>query len=58
MKKLYSLIRATMTSDMNIFKIKQKKDNKKSSILLPFALSFIINFCFCSFNYDFDGRYL
>ena len=31
MKKLISLIKATMTSDMNIFKISQKKDNKKNS---------------------------
>ncbi len=49
MKKLYSLIRATMTSDMNIFKIKQKKDNKKSSILFPFALSLCFMFCIWSY---------
>ena len=42
MKKIYSLIRACMTSDMNIFKIKQKKDNKKSN---KFLLIFI-SFCF------------
>ena len=39
MKKLYSLIKACMTTDMNIFKIKQKKDNKKSNIILPIVLS-------------------
>ncbi len=49
MKKLYSLIKATMTSDMNIFKIKQKKDNKKSSILFPFALSLCFMFCIWSY---------
>ena len=41
MKKYISLIKACMTSDMNIFKIKQKKDNKKSNILL------FIFLCFC-----------
>lgn len=40
MRKLYSLIRASMTSDMNIFKIRQKKDNMKNSLLLPLILTF------------------
>ena len=31
MKKLYSLIRACMTSDMNLFKIKTKKENGSSN---------------------------
>ena len=44
MKKLYSLIRACMTSDMNIFKIKQKKDNKKSNLSLLLFISFIFMF--------------
>lgn len=38
MKKLYSLIRACMTSDMSLFKFKTKKDNKLS-ILLPLFIS-------------------
>ena len=42
MKKLYSLIKACMTSDMNIFKIKQKQTNKKSGT----ALLLFISFCF------------
>ena len=29
MKKLYSLIKATMTSDMNLFKVRQKKKNNR-----------------------------
>ena len=37
MKKLYSLIRACMTSDMSLFKIKSK--NKKSSVL-PIFIAF------------------
>ena len=47
MKKIYSLIKACMTSDMNIFKIKQKKDNNKKS-LLPLALTFIFMFAIWS----------
>jgi len=35
MNRLYSLIRASMTSDMSIFKINQKKHNKKSAAFLP-----------------------
>ena len=31
MKKIISLLKACMTSDMNIFKIRQKKDNKKNN---------------------------
>lgn len=42
MKKLFSLIRATMTSDMNIFKIRQKKDNKKSNL----GVAIFISLCF------------
>ena len=48
MKKTISLIRACMTSDMNIFKIKQKKDNKKNSFLLPIFLTFCFMFAIWS----------
>ena len=41
MKKIYSLLKACMTSDMNIFKIKQKKDKKS---FLPIALSILFMF--------------
>lgn len=44
MKKILSLIKACMTSDMNFFKIKQKKDNKKNNIALPIVISLIIMF--------------
>ena len=44
MKKLISLIKACMTSDMNIFKIKQKKDNKKSNIKLMLVIAFFFMF--------------
>lgn len=43
MKKLYSLIKACMTSDMSLFKIKKNK-NKKSSILLPVIIALYLMF--------------
>ena len=43
MKKLYSLIRACMTSDMKIFKIKTKK-NSKTAILLPLFIALYLMF--------------
>ena len=42
MKKIYSLLKASMTTDMNIFKIKQKKDNKKLPLILSFLFMFAI----------------
>ncbi len=42
MKKIISLVRASMTSDMNIFKIKTKSKNKKSNL----ALLLFISLCF------------
>ncbi len=44
MKKIFSLLKACMTNDMNIFKIKQKKDNKKNNILLPLGLALLFMF--------------
>ena len=49
MKKLYSLIKASMSSDMNIFKIKQKKNNKKSNIMMPIFLSLCFMFMVWSY---------
>ena len=48
MKKILSLLKACMTSDMNIFKIKQKKDNNKNSFMLPLFLSFAFMFAIWS----------
>ena len=48
MKKILSLLRACMTSDMNIFKIRQKKDNNKNNIILPLLLSFAFMFAIWS----------
>ena len=44
MKKTISLIRACMTSDMNLFKIRQKNDNLRSKYLLPVVLCFVLMF--------------
>ena len=38
-----------MTSDMNIFKIKQKKDNKKSNIKLMLVIAFFFMFSIWSY---------
>ena len=48
MKKIISLLRACMTSDMNIFKIRQKKDNNKNNFILPLLLSFAFMFAIWS----------
>ena len=43
MKKLYSLIRACMTSDMKIFKIKTK-NNSKGKLLIPLLIALYLMF--------------
>ncbi len=50
MKKLISLIKACMTSDMNLFKIKTK--NKKFSILLPIILAIYLMFTIGASSYQ------
>lgn len=49
MKKLFSLVKATMTSDMNIFKIRQKKDNKKSNLGVAIFISLVFMFVMWSY---------
>ena len=49
MKKLISLIKASMTSDMNIFKIKQKKDSNKSNSKLMLVIAFFFMFSIWSY---------
>ena len=44
MKKLYSLIKASMTSDMNLFKINTKNSSKASKIMLPIFISLCFMF--------------
>ena len=42
MKKYFSLIKACLTEDMNLFKISTKKQNKITKIILPIFLVFIL----------------
>lgn len=44
MNKIISLIKACMTSDMNVFKISKKKDGKKSNTAIPILISLFIMF--------------
>ena len=44
MRKLYSLIRACMSSDMSLFKIKRKKNSKLSNILIPLFIALYLMF--------------
>lgn len=44
MKKLFSLIKATMSTDMNIFKISQKKSSKKKNNILVFLITIFFMF--------------
>ena len=49
MKKLISLLKACMSSNMQLFKIKSKSDKKSSRIALPIVLFFIC--CFSVWSY-------
>ena len=44
MKKLISLLKATMSQDMSLFKIKSKNESKFSKIILPIVLALIVMF--------------
>ena len=44
MKKLISLIRACMTSDMKLFKIKTKNNSKLQAVLLPAIIALYLMF--------------
>lgn len=44
MEKLISLLKATMSQDMSLFKIKTKKQSKISKIILPIVLTLIVMF--------------
>ena len=44
MEKLISLLKATMSQDMSLFKIKSKEQSKISKIILPIVLTLIVMF--------------
>ena len=49
MKKLISLLKACMSSNMQLFKIKSKSEKKSSRIALPIVLFFICSFSVWSY---------
>lgn len=44
MKKVFSLLKACMTSDMNLFKVKSKKNKKSNNLLVAFLLMLVFMF--------------
>lgn len=42
MKKIISLIKATMTEDMNLFKVSTKKKSKTNKIIIPIAIMLLL----------------
>ncbi len=42
MKKIFSLIRASMSEGMNIFKVNTKKKNTFTKVLMPIILAFLL----------------
>lgn len=44
MKKLMSLLKATMSQDMNLFKVKSKQESKIGKIIFPIFLALILMF--------------
>ena len=42
MKKIFSLIKAVMTEDMNLFRVNTKKKNAFTKVLLPIFLVFTL----------------
>lgn len=50
MKKLFSLIRATMSEGMNLFKINTKKSSAFTKAALPIFLSLVLMFAFYTYS--------
>ena len=53
MKKLISLLKATMSQDMSLFKIKSKNQSKARKIFLPILLALILMFAIGSYAFMF-----
>ena len=53
MRKLISLLKATMSQDMNLFKIKSKNESEARKIVLPIVLALIVMFSVGSYAYMF-----
>ena len=52
MNKLFSLIKAAMSQDMNLFKIRQKNQSKIGKMLFPIVLGIILMFCIGTYAYS------
>lgn len=53
MKKLISLLKATMSQDMSLFKIKSKNESKARKIFLPIILALIVMFSIGTYAFMF-----
>ena len=54
MKKLYSLIKASMTSDMNLFKISTKKNSRRAALIPLFIALYLMFMMWCGANSFFE----
>ena len=54
MKKLYSLLKASMTSGMNLFKIKTKKNSKRTVLIPIFIAGYLMFMIWCGANALFE----
>ena len=50
--KWYSLLKAILTQDMNIFRYRTKSNSKLSKISVPFLMFFIVSFCIGIYAYN------
>ena len=50
--KWYSLLKAILTQDMNIFRYRTKSNSKLSKISVPFLMFFIVSFCIGIYAYS------
>lgn len=52
MNQFFSLIKAAMSQDMNLFKVKQKSESKVSKIIFPIFLAIVLMFCIGGYAYS------
>ena len=52
MNQFFSLIKAAMSQDMNLFKVKQKSESKASKIIFPIFLAIVLMFCIGGYAYS------
>ena len=52
MNQFFSLIKAAMSQDMNLFKVKPKSESKVSKIIFPIFLAIVLMFCIGGYAYS------